>query len=114
MAPPSAASTATSTSLDVGSATATAASRTRTSSSTVILKATIDQGSDKYKHIFAIHSIARPSTLSHDAHATPSFIGFRNLMVLVLSMKSGAIAARATELINLQLSAICGLSLRIS
>jgi diacylglycerol O-acyltransferase-1 len=105
MAPPSAVSSATSTSLDVGLAAATAASRTRasssTSSSTVITKTTIDQGSDKYKHIFAIHSIARPSTLSHDAQATPSFIGFRNLMVLVLSTKLGAIAVRATVLIDL-------------
>lgn len=41
--------------------------------------------SDKYRHIFAIHASQQTSTLSHDAPKTPSFIGFRNLMVLVLS-----------------------------
>ncbi|KAL0637107.1 hypothetical protein Q9L58_003930 [Maublancomyces gigas] len=39
---------------------------------------------DQYKHIFAIHSQPRTSTLSHDSVDSPSFIGFRNLMVLVL------------------------------
>jgi diacylglycerol O-acyltransferase 1 len=39
---------------------------------------------NKYKHIFAIHAATRTSCLSHDAQQTPSFIGFRNLMVLVL------------------------------
>jgi len=43
------------------------------------------RGAGKYKHIYATHATARPSTLSHDAISTPSFIGFRNLMVLVLS-----------------------------
>ncbi|KAF2763568.1 hypothetical protein EJ05DRAFT_472462 [Pseudovirgaria hyperparasitica] len=38
----------------------------------------------KYKHVFAVHSKSRPSCLSHDAERTPSFVGFRNLMVLVL------------------------------
>ncbi|KAI0007833.1 MBOAT, membrane-bound O-acyltransferase family-domain-containing protein [Xylariaceae sp. FL0662B] len=38
----------------------------------------------KYRHITAVHSQSRPSTLSHDAGVTPSFIGFRNLMVIVL------------------------------
>lgn len=41
--------------------------------------------SGEYKHAFAVHSIPRTSTLSHDSVDTPSFIGFRNLMVLVLS-----------------------------
>lgn len=40
---------------------------------------------NKYKHIFAIHSEPRTSCLSHDTPVTPSFLGFRNLMVLVLS-----------------------------
>ncbi|PUU72284.1 MBOAT, membrane-bound O-acyltransferase family-domain-containing protein [Tuber borchii] len=40
--------------------------------------------SGEYKHAFAVHSIPRTSTLSHDSVDTPSFIGFRNLMVLVL------------------------------
>ncbi|KAK7969342.1 MBOAT family protein [Apiospora saccharicola] len=38
----------------------------------------------KYRHVAAIHSKVRPSTLSHDSAATPSFVGFRNLMVIVL------------------------------
>ena len=39
----------------------------------------------KYRHLAAIHSQTRPSTLSHDSTATPSFLGFRNLMIIVLS-----------------------------
>ena len=39
----------------------------------------------KYKHAFAIHSKPRTSCLSHEAVEIPSFLGFRNLMVLVLS-----------------------------
>jgi len=39
----------------------------------------------KYKHVFAIHSKPRTSCLSHEAVEVPSFLGFRNLMVLVLS-----------------------------
>ncbi|KAI1115988.1 diacylglycerol O-acyltransferase [Nemania sp. NC0429] len=38
----------------------------------------------KYRHVAAVHSRARPSTLSHDTQASPSFVGFRNLMVIVL------------------------------
>ncbi|KAI0389803.1 diacylglycerol O-acyltransferase [Xylariaceae sp. FL0594] len=38
----------------------------------------------KYRHVAAIHSQARPSTLSHETQASPSFVGFRNLMVIVL------------------------------
>ena len=43
------------------------------------------QGKIKYRHIAAVHSRARTSCLSHDSDASPSFLGFRNLMVLVLS-----------------------------
>lgn len=39
----------------------------------------------KYRHTVAVHSQVRPSTLSHDAPKTPSFIGFRNLGLIVLS-----------------------------
>jgi diacylglycerol O-acyltransferase-1 len=42
----------------------------------------------KYRHVFATHSVQRESPLSHDAEKTPSFVGFRNLMVLVLSTPS--------------------------
>jgi diacylglycerol O-acyltransferase 1 len=38
----------------------------------------------KYRHVAAIHSKSQPSTLSHDAASAPSFLGFRNLMVIVL------------------------------
>ncbi|GAB1320659.1 hypothetical protein MFIFM68171_10869 [Madurella fahalii] len=38
----------------------------------------------KYRHVEAIHSQTRPSCLSHDTTETPSFLGFRNLMVIVL------------------------------
>lgn len=40
----------------------------------------------KYRHVFATHSSTRSSCLSDDANASPSFVGFRNLMILVLSM----------------------------
>jgi hypothetical protein len=38
----------------------------------------------KYRHVEAVHSESRPSCLSHDTTATPSFLGFRNLMVIML------------------------------
>ncbi|KAK3322268.1 MBOAT, membrane-bound O-acyltransferase family-domain-containing protein [Apodospora peruviana] len=38
----------------------------------------------KYRHVEAIHSQSRPSCLSHDTTESPSFLGFRNLMVIVL------------------------------
>ncbi|EQB54042.1 MBOAT family protein [Colletotrichum gloeosporioides Cg-14] len=38
----------------------------------------------KYRHVAAVHKSVRPSTLSHDSNAAPSFLGFRNLMVIVL------------------------------
>ncbi|KAK7414892.1 hypothetical protein QQX98_006313 [Neonectria punicea] len=38
----------------------------------------------KYRHVAAVHSKTRPSCLSHDSDTAPSFIGFRNLMVIVL------------------------------
>ncbi|KAL3483795.1 MBOAT, membrane-bound O-acyltransferase family-domain-containing protein [Aspergillus germanicus] len=37
-----------------------------------------------YRHVIAIHSQVRHSCLSRDSTNTPSFIGFRNLMVVVL------------------------------
>lgn len=40
--------------------------------------------SRKYRHTAALHSKSRPSTLSHDANDTPSFLGFRNLGLIVL------------------------------
>ncbi|KLU84288.1 sterol O-acyltransferase 2 [Magnaporthiopsis poae ATCC 64411] len=38
----------------------------------------------KYRHVAALHSKSRPSCLSHDTEISPSFVGFRNLMVIVL------------------------------
>ncbi|KAF2864770.1 MBOAT, membrane-bound O-acyltransferase family-domain-containing protein [Massariosphaeria phaeospora] len=38
----------------------------------------------KYRHVFATHAEPKTSCLSHDADHTPSFVGFRNLMILVL------------------------------
>jgi diacylglycerol O-acyltransferase-1 len=53
----------------------------------------------KYRHVFATHSSSRTSCLSQDAEKTPSFVGFRNLMILVLSMNTvlPTIAAIANE-----------------
>ena len=39
----------------------------------------------KYRHVAAVHSRLRTSCLSSDSDKTPSFLGFRNLMVVVLS-----------------------------
>ncbi|KAL1861065.1 hypothetical protein Plec18170_001580 [Paecilomyces lecythidis] len=38
----------------------------------------------KYRHIAAYHSQIRHSCLSRESDVTPSFVGFRNLMVIVL------------------------------
>ena len=40
----------------------------------------------KYRHVFATHSEARITCLTHESENMPSFVGFRNLMILVLSM----------------------------
>ncbi|KAI2642661.1 diacylglycerol O-acyltransferase [Xylaria nigripes] len=39
---------------------------------------------EQYRHVAAVHLTARPSALSHDTQTSPSFVGFRNLMVIVL------------------------------
>ncbi|OBT93818.1 hypothetical protein VE01_08488 [Pseudogymnoascus verrucosus] len=38
----------------------------------------------KYRHVAAVHSRPQNTVLSHDAAEVPSFLGFRNLMVIVL------------------------------
>lgn len=38
----------------------------------------------KYRHVAAIHSKPKTSCLSHDSEISLSFVGFRNLMVIVL------------------------------
>lgn len=51
-----------------------------------VLKLWKGHGQDqKYKHVYAIHLRPRTSCLSHEAVEVPSFLGFRNLMVIVLS-----------------------------
>ncbi|KAI9885519.1 MAG: hypothetical protein M1823_002701 [Watsoniomyces obsoletus] len=37
-----------------------------------------------YRHLATVHSIPRTSCLSHDSTVSPSFLGFRNLMVIML------------------------------
>ena len=39
---------------------------------------------DKYRHVRAVHVQSKPSCLSTDTTETPNFIGFRNLMAIVL------------------------------
>ena len=39
----------------------------------------------KYRHVAAVHARSRISCLSSEAEQSPSFLGFRNLMVIVLS-----------------------------
>lgn len=41
----------------------------------------------KYRHVAAVHSKERTACLSHDSTVTPSFLGFRNLMVIVLGVQ---------------------------
>ncbi|KAK4942753.1 hypothetical protein LTR10_017513 [Elasticomyces elasticus] len=38
----------------------------------------------KYRHVAALHSKVQPSCLSHETTDAPSFLGFRNLMVLTI------------------------------
>ncbi|KAF2191495.1 hypothetical protein K469DRAFT_656439 [Zopfia rhizophila CBS 207.26] len=38
----------------------------------------------KFRHVFSTHSTQRNSCLSNDAEETPTFVGFRNLMILLL------------------------------
>jgi diacylglycerol O-acyltransferase-1 len=40
--------------------------------------------SARYKHIFAVHSLSRPSLFSPDTTSPPDALGFRNLMGLVI------------------------------
>lgn len=51
----------------------------------------------KYRHVFATHSQSRMSCLTHGAPMTPSFVGFRNLMILVLGAHSSLATAAHAE-----------------
>jgi hypothetical protein len=46
----------------------------------------------KYRHVAAYHSQLRHSSLSRETSVVPSFLGFRNLMVIVLGRYSARIA----------------------
>jgi hypothetical protein len=48
------------------------------------ITATENRSSKAYRHVAVVHSKPRTSCLSHDSQVAPSFLGFRNLMVLVL------------------------------
>ena len=60
------------------------ASKPTTTSGERLRKSTVK----KYRHVVAVHSKTRPSTLSRDSDTSPSFLGFRNLMVIVLGESS--------------------------
>ncbi len=47
----------------------------------------------KYRHVAAAHSKSRTSFLSRDSDAAPSFLGFRNLMVIVLGMVTSTLSS---------------------
>jgi len=42
----------------------------------------------RYKHVLAIHKADRTSYLTQGSPAAPSFVGFRNLMVLVIGTRT--------------------------
>lgn len=54
----------------------------------------------KYRHVAAVHSKLRNACLSHDSETTPSFLGFRNLMVTVLSEQYGYQPKEGTSLLT--------------
>lgn len=54
----------------------------------------------KYRHVAAVHSKPKTSCLSHDATATPSFLGFRNLMVIVLSTLDSIVISTRPDVRN--------------
>ena len=54
----------------------------------------------KYRHIAAVHSKPRASCLSHDSETSPSLLGFRNLMVIVLGALSFACNTSTARLFN--------------
>lgn len=82
---------ATTTSVEASTGTATkrhagkdSTTGVETQNGAVTDRATTPWSQKKYRHVVAVHSQTRPSCLSHDSDAAPSFIGFRNLMVIVL------------------------------
>ena len=53
----------------------------------------------RYRHVAAVHSRPRPSCLSHDSDKVPSFLGFRNLLVLVVGEFGGLSRLRESLLL---------------
>ncbi|KAA8652352.1 hypothetical protein EYZ11_008681 [Aspergillus tanneri] len=62
----------------------TSSSHTNTSSATSKSLGGKGRKRSKYRHVAAYHSQLRHSSLSRDSNANTSFLGFRNLMVIVL------------------------------
>jgi hypothetical protein len=60
----------------------------------------------KYRHVAAAHREAQSSCLSHDSNASPSFLGFRNLMIIVLGMRQSQLKG-ILETNSVQLLEIC-------
>lgn len=47
-------------------------------------RATKKRETPRYKHVLAVHKESKMSYLTQGSPAAPSFVGFRNLMVLVI------------------------------
>lgn len=58
---------------------------TTTSNGSLTSPATEKTARGRYRHLALVHQGHRTSCLSHDSENSPSFLGFRNLMVIVLS-----------------------------
>lgn len=67
----------------------------------------------KLHHVAAVHSKNRTSCLSHDSAETPSFLGFRNLMVIVLSTYLSRNRLRSPQNIVLMSTVVMNLRLVI-
>lgn len=68
---------------------------------------TVKTSQKKYRHVVVVHSQVRSSCLSHDSDAAPSFIGFRNLMVIVLGKRRRLVRRCRLAECDWQSSATC-------
>jgi diacylglycerol O-acyltransferase-1 len=48
----------------------------------------------RYRHVSATHQTPKTSCLSHESTVTPSFLGFRNLMVMLLGKRKSMLRAQ--------------------
>ena len=69
---------------------------------------TLPVAKKKYRHVAAVHSKPRASCLSHDSEVAPSFLGFRNLMVIVLSMSANRTLSPRCFAFNLTFETVVG------